>query len=135
MAPLGDPDPAPPGRPVPTDGVLAFFGDHLDGRAVAAAVVAAIDALGPHEVRVTRSQVSFGRRRGFAWLWRPGQYLRTDVPAVLSLALPRRDTDARWKQVAHPARTTWMHHLELRAPSEVDDQVRRWLEEAYASAG
>ena len=63
------------------------------------------------------------------------EYLHSDVPAVLSIALPRQDGSTRWKEVAHPAPRTWMHHLELRAPCEVDDEVRQWLGEAYASAG
>jgi hypothetical protein len=112
-----------------------FFADHLDGRAVAAAVASVVDGLGPHEVRVSRSQVAFRRRRGFAYLWRPGQYVRSDVPAVLSVALPREATHPRWKEVAHPSPHVWMHHLELRSPAEVDDEVWAWLAEAYDAAG
>ena len=41
----------------------------------------------------------------------------------------------RFKEIAHPAKTVWMHHLELRDVSEVDDQVCGWLADAYESAG
>ena len=51
----------------------------------------AVRALGPVEVRVSRSQVAFRRRRGFAYVWRPGRYVRSAVPAVLSVVLPARD--------------------------------------------
>lgn len=115
--------------------VEAFFEGHPEGRMVAAAVASVVDGLGPHEVRVSRSQVSFRRRRGFAYLWRPGQYVHSDVPAVLSVALPREATHARWKEVAHPSPGVWMHHLELHSPVEVDDEVRGWLAEAYEHAG
>jgi hypothetical protein len=40
----------------------------------------------------------------------------------------------RWKEVVHPAPRTWMHHLELRLPDEVDGEVRAWLVEAYDAA-
>ena len=116
-------------------GAEDFFADHPDSRAVAAGVVSAVDALGPHEVRVSRSQVAFRRRRGFAYLWRPGQYVRSEVPAVLSVALPRQVANPRWKEVVHPSPGVWMHHLELRSPAEVDDEVRDWLAEAYEHAG
>jgi hypothetical protein len=33
-----------------------------------------------------------------------------------------------------PPPNAWMHHLELRSPSEVDDEVRAWLVEAYDAA-
>lgn len=36
-----------------------------------------LDDLGDVEVRVTKSQIAFRRRRGFAYLWDPGRYLDT----------------------------------------------------------
>ena len=35
----------------------------------------------------------------------------------------------------HPSAGVWMHHLELDDPGQVDDEVRGWLGDAYASAG
>ncbi|MCM6778797.1 DUF5655 domain-containing protein [Nocardia sp. CDC159] len=111
-----------------------FFADSPTGAAIADAVVRAIDAIGPARMRITKSQIAFRRRRGFAYLWRPERYVHSDVPAVLSIALPHELTSARFKEIAHPAATTWMHHLELRAPGEVDDEVRAWLAAAYDRA-
>lgn len=91
-------------------------------------------AIGEATVKVTKSQVTFGRRRGFAYVWRPGQYVNSDVPAVLSIALPRELRSERFKEVAHPSAKVWMHHIELHEPTEVDDQIVEWLTEAYASA-
>ena len=86
--------------------------------------------------RVGRSQVALRRRRGFAFLWRPGQYLtRPAAEVVLSLALPRRLDSARFKEVVHPAATTWMHHLELHSADDVDEEVAGWLQEAAEAAG
>jgi hypothetical protein len=62
--------------------------------------------------------VAFRRRRGFAFL------------VVLSIGLDREIVSPRWKQVAHPARTTWIHHLEIRATTELDQEVEGWLREA-----
>ena len=113
----------------------AFFAVHPDGRAVAAAVTQAMAGLGEHDVRVSRSQVAFRRRTGFAYLWRPGQYVSSSAPAVLSIALPHAVDSDRWKEVVHPAGHVWMHHLELSSPGEVDAEVLTWLREAYDSAG
>ncbi len=83
------------------------------------------------EVRTTKSQVAFRRRRGFAYLWRPGQYLtRPGAEVVLSVVLDRRDDSSRWKEVVRPAGTHWMHHLEAHDVGEIDDQVAAWLGEA-----
>lgn len=83
--------------------------------------------------RTTKSQVAFGGRRGFAYVWDPGRYLRGHVaPVVLSLAFGHQVPSVRWKEVAHPTPTTWMHHLEIRAATELDDEVKRLLLSAAA---
>ena len=103
--------------------------------AVCRAVERAVSSIGDASVVVSKSQVAFRRRRGFAYVWRPGQYVDSDVPAVLSLALAHEVVSDRFKEVVHPSTHVWMHHLELDDAAEVDDQVRAWLREAYAAAG
>lgn len=115
--------------------VEAFFDGSPLGLLLCRAVADAVDSIGPADVRVTKSQVAFRRRKGFAYVWRPGRYVRSEVPAVLSIALPVRLDSERFKSVVHPAPEVWMHHLELTDPGQVDDQVRGWLADAYASAG
>lgn len=99
------------------------------------AVADAVAAVGHAEVRVTKSQVAFRRQRGFAYVWRPGQYVRSEVPAVLSIVLPHRVGSTRFKEVVHPSAMVWMHHLELSDPADLDDEVRAWLAQAYENAG
>jgi uncharacterized protein DUF5655 len=86
------------------------------------------------DVRTTRSQVALQHRTGFAYLWYPGRYVRSEVPAVLSLALPERLDSPRFKQVGQPSPHVWMHHLELSAPDDLDDEVAGWLRAAYDAA-
>ena len=90
--------------------------------------------LGPHEVRVGKSQISFRRRRGYAYLWRPGVYVKSAVPLVLSLALPRDLRSPRFKQIVHPSAGIWMHHLELMDSGQLDAEVLGWMREAYEAA-
>jgi len=94
-----------------------------------------VGSLGPVEIRVSKSQIAFVSGRAFAWAWLPGRYLKQgDVPLVLSLALERRDASPRWKEVVEPVPGHFMHHLELRDDSQLDDQVRAWLREAREAA-
>ncbi|GMU40911.1 MAG: hypothetical protein AMXMBFR23_17770 [Chloroflexota bacterium] len=98
-------------------------------------VRAAVMAVGPAEVRVTKSQVAFSHRRGFAWAWTPDRYLGAEVaPLVLSVSLDRLDVSRRWKEVVRVPGDHWMHHLELRDASEVDAEVAGWLAEAWEAA-
>jgi hypothetical protein len=95
-----------------------------------------VHRIGPFEARASKSQVAFRRRRGFAYLWLPGQYLtRPDADVVLSIALSRKVESSRWKEVVQPSTRRWMHHLELTSADDIDREVEAWLAEAAASAG
>jgi hypothetical protein len=111
-----------------------LFTGHPESLAVCRAVQDAVARIGEAQVAVTRSQVAFRRHRGFAYVWRPGQYVRSDVPAVLSISLPRQISSDRFKEVVHPSENVWMHHLEISTPTELDDEVLGWLAEAYQHA-
>ncbi|WP_205327731.1 DUF5655 domain-containing protein [Glycomyces sp. YM15] len=111
-----------------------LFEGHPEGLALFEAVAAAVAAIGEVEIRTGKSQIAFRRRRPFAFVWRPGQYLDSTVPAVLSIALPERLDSDRFKEVVHPSSNVWMHHLELLGPEPIDAEVRAWLETAYRAA-
>lgn len=115
--------------------VESFFVGHETGLALYRAVEQVALGLGGVSVRVTKSQIALRRRTAFAYVWRPGQYVRSQVPAVLSIALPRRVPSSRFKSVVHPSPGVWMHHLELSNADQVDEEVRDWLLEAHANAG
>ena len=92
----------------------------------------AIEGLGPVEIRVTKSQVTFRRRRAFAWAWVPDRYLRgRHAPLVLTLSFAERNSSPRWKEIVEPAPGRFTHHLELHSESEIDAEVRGWLQAAW----
>ena len=123
-----------PGTPPTT--VAEFFADTPLGVQIHDAVCAALaDHDPPVEVRVSKSQVAFRARRGFAWLWRPPMYLRNPAAdVVLSIALERKDPSPRFKEVVHPSPGFWQHHLELHDVSDIDGEVVAWLREARDAA-
>jgi hypothetical protein len=110
------------------------FRNSPDGLRLCHAVRDAILSAVPATVRTTTSQVAFRNRRGFAYVWNPRQHLKTGIPAVLSIALPRRVESPRFKEVAHPSPGVWMHHLELRTAEDVDEEVTAWLTDAFDAA-
>lgn len=112
-----------------------LFDGFPEGLAICRAVQRAISTIGEATTTATKSQVAFRRRRTFAYVWRPGQYVNSAVPAVLTIALPREVRSDRFKEVVHPSAGVWMHHIELHDASELDDQVLGWLAEAFVSAG
>jgi uncharacterized protein DUF5655 len=113
-----------------------LFAGHPAALAVFEKVRSILEELGPVEVRASQSQVAFRRKLGFAYLWMPGQYLaKPAAEVVLSIMLGRRDPSTRFKEVVHPARAHWMHHLEIRDIGDVDDEVVGWLREAADRTG
>jgi hypothetical protein len=115
--------------------VEEFFGEHADSRLLFEAVKAAINSLGPSEMRVTKSQVAWRQRINFAFVWRPEQYLkRKAAPLVLTVDLRRRDASPRWKQVVEPYPGRFTHHLERYEAEQVYEEVTGWLREAWEKA-
>ena len=112
-----------------------FFSGKPEALVLFAHVRRAIDTLGPSSTRITKSQIAFRRRRAFAWVWCPGQYLRgRTAPLVLSVSLPQRDGSPRWKEIGEPAPGRFMHHLELYEPADIDHDVSIWLRHAWEFA-
>jgi hypothetical protein len=112
-----------------------FFEGHPFARQAYDRVRELLDELGPYEIRIGTSQISFRRARGFAYVWIPGRHLTNpDADVVLSVALDRQLGSPRFKEVVHPSARTWMHHLEIHRRADIDDEVRDWLAEAATGA-
>jgi hypothetical protein len=47
------------------------------------------------------------------------------------MALGRAYESPRFKEVVHPAPDIWMHHLEVRSLTDLDEEVAGWLREAF----
>lgn len=121
---------------IDTPEVRAFFAGHAAGARLYPAVARCVASLAGVTTRVTKSQIAWRRRRAFAWVWTPDRYLHGHTaPLVLSVALPHHDASSRWKEVVEPRPDHFMHHLELHDAADIDDEVRRWLHEAWLHAG
>lgn len=112
-----------------------FTAEEDPARHIFRAVCAAVEPLGPVELRAGKTQLSFWRRHSFAAVWLPARVLGRGAPLVLTIFLRRRDPSPRWKQVVEPYPGRFTHHLELFTPAEVDDEVRGWLRAAWECAG
>ncbi len=113
-----------------------FFKGYETSRPLFEAVRAALDSIGPTDLRVSKSQVAFWRKKAVARLWIPARYLRRQTaPLVLTLGFHSRDASPRWKEIIQPAPGWFTHHLELYTAADIDEEVRRWLKAAWDLAG
>lgn len=86
--------------------------------------------------RVSRTQVSWLRRRGFAILWSAQRWQGAGAaPVVLTLAFAAPDPSPRWKEVYEVRPGLLNHHLEIRSLDQVDDEVLGWIDRAWEQAG
>jgi hypothetical protein len=112
-----------------------YFAGRDESRAIFDGLRRKIEALGASNMRVTKSQVAFRRRRAFAWAWIPDVYLHgRHAPLVLTVSFSRRESSPRWKEIVQPAAGHFTHHLELHSLSAIDDEVRGWLRQAWEQA-
>ncbi len=112
--------------------VAEFFAGRDRSKRIFDEVLLAARALGPVDLRVTKSQIALVHGKPFAWVWIPEIYLRREgAPLVLTLSFRERRPWQRWKQIYEAAPRRFTHHLELWAPHEVDAEVRAWLQEAW----
>ena len=115
--------------------VKEFFAEREESRQIFEAVSDAIEAIGPAELRISKSQISFRRRKAFASVWMPSQYVSGKVaPLVLTLSFRNRSASPRWKEIVEPAPGRFTHHLELYSTGDIDDEVRAWLQDAWKAA-
>jgi hypothetical protein len=112
-----------------------FFSGFQNSRPIFDTLRTAIDDLGPTEMRVSKSQISFWRRTAVARVWIPARYLHGyQAPLVITLGFFSRDPSPRWKVIVEPTTGRFTHHLELFSASDVDEQVLSWLRRAWAIA-
>jgi hypothetical protein len=110
-----------------------FFEGFPESRKIFNSLKSMIDATGPSQVKITKSQIAFVNVKPFAWAWIPGRYLRgKTAPLVLTFSFPEKDRSPRWKEITE-VRGKFTHHLELFSSRDVDDEVRGWLEHARQS--
>ena len=121
-------------RPAAESTPEEVFGGSPRGLALFRAVEELLAHPDPPEIRATRSQVAFRENRGFAYVWWPGRYVRSGVPAVLSIATGSRIDSPRFTSVVSPSPGVWMHHLELRSEDDLDAEVAGWLQQARDEA-
>ena len=105
-----------------------FFAGQDLSRQLFDKIAALVNAMASVEIRVTKSQVCFRRRKAFAWVWMPGMYLNRQVaPLVLTFVFHHKDPSPRWKEIVQPSPGHFTHHLELYSLEEIDDEVAGWL--------
>ncbi|MBK8021646.1 MAG: hypothetical protein IPK19_09490 [Chloroflexi bacterium] len=92
-----------------------------------------IRSLGSVTVEVMKTQVSFGARTKFAWVWLPppASKKRPAHSIVLTFGLDGQVVDPRVVEAVEPRPGRWTHHVIIEQEADLDDTVKSWLRQAY----
>ena len=114
--------------------VLFFFDGHPTELSLFRALAGAMDAaLPPARLRVQKSQISFYNRHLFAAASLPVRR-RRDWPReclVVTVGLSRPLDSPRAAVSVEPYPGRWTNHILLTREDQVDDELLRWLREAW----
>ena len=115
--------------------VDALFDGYAEARRLFEVVRKFVESLGPVSVEGMKTQVSFGARRTFAWVWLPQIWTskRPETSITLTFSLKHQVDDERIAESMESKPGVWTHHVVIEHEREFDDAVRGWIREAYAS--
>ncbi|HKP75238.1 MAG TPA: DUF5655 domain-containing protein [Longimicrobiaceae bacterium] len=103
-----------------------FAGKPPEVRALFDAVAAEIQALGPVTILPEKTRIAFQVRMSFAQLTPRRRWLDGHV------VLARRLESPRFRSVQTFSPRNHLHVFRISSPSDIDDELRAWLAEAYA---
>ncbi len=92
-----------------------------------------IESLGPVVIEPMKTQISFGARRKFAWVWLPQTWIkkRPDTSLTLTFDLEHKVDHPCIEEAVQPRPGRWTHHVIIEKESDLNDDVKGWLKEAY----
>ncbi len=110
--------------------ILFFFNEKPAALAVYQQLEAALLKRFPETcIRVTKTQISFSNRYLFAAASLPKR--KREDSLIVSFGLGYRKLSPRIFCASEAARNRWTHHVAVRDPSGLDDELFGWLAEAY----
>ena len=116
------------------DDILLFFSQHMEALPLYEKLEEQILAEIPDvKVKVSKTQISFSNKRGFAFVsFNPCRRAK-ERPAVwmtVSFGLGYRKEAERVDVATEPYPGRWTHHVMVRSTSEIDEELLGWLKEA-----
>jgi len=121
-------------RPLIRKEIDAFFSSQEDRINLYNATEDLIKSLGPLTIDITKSQISFGTKYKFAWVWLPPDSTgkRPKNSLVLSFGLGHRVESQQIVEAVESYPGRWTHHIIIQEEADLNTNVRKWLKQAYA---
>ena len=85
--------------------------------------------MGEVRIRAAKTQITFAGRYGFAFVSHPKR--KKDRGILVSFGLSHRQESDRIQYASEPYPNRWTHHMLVRTPEEIDDELMGWIQEAH----
>ena len=115
---------------------LFFFNDHMDALPMYERLESLILAQIPDvNIKVSKTQISFSNKRGFAFVsFNPCRKAK-ERPAVwmtVTFGLDDQKLSPRIDVATEPYPNRWTHHVMVGSTEEIDEELMGWIREAAA---
>ena len=116
--------------------ILFFFGEHMDVLPIYERLEERILTQIPDvKIKVAKTQITFAKRYGFAFVsFNPCRRAK-DRPAVwmtVTFGLGYRKESPRIDVATEPYPGRWTHHVMVGTPDEIDEELLDWIKDAAA---
>ena len=114
--------------------ILFFFNDHMDAFPLYERLEELIlEQIPDVKIKVSKTQISFSNKRGFAFVsFNPCRKAkdRPDVWMTISFGLGYRKDSPRIDVATEPYPNRWTHHMMVGSEEEIDAELMGWIREA-----
>ncbi|MEH7073070.1 DUF5655 domain-containing protein [Neobacillus drentensis] len=113
--------------------VEAFFAKKEKTISLFNAVEKMINSIGPANIEVKKSVISIGTMKKFAWVWMPQPWAsnRPEDCLVLTFNVGHYIEDEKIVEAVEAYPGNWIHHVMIQKEADINDDIYRWLHEAY----
>lgn len=121
-------------RPLIRKEIDAFFSGQEDRIKLYMSIEEMIKSIGPLTIDIMKSQISFGTKYKFAWVWLPpdSSHKRPKNSVVLSFGLDHRVESKHIAEAVEPYPGRWTHHIIIQDEADLNTDVNKWIRQAYA---
>ena len=114
--------------------VLFFFNDHMDALPLYERLEELVlEQISDAKIKVSKTQISFSNKRGFAFVsFNPCRKVndRPDVWMTVTFGLSYRKDSPRIDVATEPYPNRWTHHVMVGSVEEIDAELMGWIREA-----
>ena len=114
--------------------ILFFFNDHMDALPLYERLEGLIlEQIPDVKIKVSKTQISFSNKRGFAFVSFNPCYRakeRPDVWMTVTFGLSYRKDSPRIDVATEPYPNRWTHHIMVGSEEEIDAELMGWICEA-----